>query len=166
MRDVFGNQLNFGIEGGARLTPHLALGLYGDLGWGDVGRDIRNQCNAQGLDCDASSSRFGILLRHTFQPDGRSTPWVSVGTGWEWGEVTSTDGFGGSFEEFSYSGWEMLRLMAGVDLRSSPVFGVGLYGGVRLGRFTRYEDPLVSDHIDDRRVHTTVEAGVRFTLFP
>jgi len=170
LRDVFGNQLNVAFEGGARLTPHLALGLYGDLGYGDAGRDIRNQCNQLGIDCSANSGRFGILLRHTFQPAARSTPWISVGTGWESGKVTSDDGFGGTIEQFSYSGWEMLRLMGGVDLRSSPVFGVGFYGGVRFGKYTHLDTgdtvPFVSEHIDDQRVHTTLEAGLRFTLFP
>ena len=65
---------------------------------------------------------------------------------------------------------EMLRLMAGVDLRSSPIFGVGFYGGVRFGRYTHFDTgdtvPFVSEHIDDQRVHTTLEAGLRFTLFP
>ena len=168
MDSVFDPQLDLVFEGGVRLSRHLALGLYADIGRGDPAREIRDQCNAFGFDCDASSGRLGVLLRHTFAPAARTTPWIAVGTGYEYGSVWASDT---GDEQFRYSGWEMLRLMGGVDLRSSPVFGVGLYGGLSFGRYSRFESLndqgfLVTDHIGDRRTHTTVEGGLRFTLFP
>ena len=35
---VFGSQVNLAFEGGLRLSPHLGLGLYADLGLGIPGR--------------------------------------------------------------------------------------------------------------------------------
>ena len=43
--DILGNQVNFGVEGGLRLSRHLALALYGDFGVGDPGRDVQTFCN-------------------------------------------------------------------------------------------------------------------------
>jgi hypothetical protein len=168
MDDLFDTQLDVWLEGGLRLDPHLALGLYVDVGVGDPSSQIRQACTAAAMDCTATTARVGLLLRHTFAPSAYSTPWMAVGTGWEFGSVAVDYHDGGPTDDvFSYSGWEALRLMAGVDLRSNPVFGVGLYGGVAFGRYSHYEEqglPEVS--IDAERFHTTVQAGVRFTLFP
>jgi hypothetical protein len=46
---------------------------------------------------------------------------------------------------------------------------VGLYGGVSFGRygeFEDFEDATGESEIGAERFHTTVQAGVRFTLFP
>ncbi len=164
MDAYFGNQLGIWLEGGARVTPHLGLGLYLDLGVGDVSSSFRSTvCDPVGSSCTASTGRFGVLLRHTFEPYGTSTPWIAAGTGYEWANATLD---ATNEQLFSYSGWEMLRLMGGLDLRTSPVFGVGLYAGVSFGRYTHYEDALGPVSSFDQRTHTTVEAGVRFTLFP
>lgn len=162
---VFGSQLAYGFEGGVRLNPHLAIGLYLDGGGGDPGRETRNFCNENLIDCDAITWRYGLLLRATFQPAAPATPWLSVGTGWE-SSTISVDG-GGSSSDLTYSGWEMVRLQGGFDFRSNGAVGVGLYAGVRLGRYGRVEDVNGTVHLDgDRSFHTTLEGGVRFTLFP
>jgi hypothetical protein len=167
MDDVFGPQLDIWLEGGLRLDPHVALGLYVDIGAGEPASPIRQQCSALAMDCTATTARVGVLLRHTFSPSASSTPWIAAGTGWEFGSVAVDYHDGGPTEDlFSYSGWEALRLMAGVDLRSNPVFGVGLYGGVAFGRYSSFDDGIVETDIVADRFHTTVQAGVRFTLFP
>ena len=92
------------------------------------------------------------------------TPWLGrhrhrVGT------VTADDWFDDD-DLFSYRGWEVLRLMGGIDLRSSPSLGVGFYGGVAFGRYDRVEDSTGDFDIDGEQFHTTAMAGLRFTLFP
>ncbi len=167
MDQRFDPQLDLYMEGGLRLNQHLALGLYVDLGAGDPASSVRAACNASGSDCTAGTGRVGILFRHTFQPRAYSTPWIAVGTGYEWGDVHYTDQFGDTGQEyFSYRGWEIARLMAGLDLRTNPVFGFGLYGGVSFGRYSRYRDLTGADVSVDGTVHTTAELGIRFTLFP
>jgi hypothetical protein len=167
---VFGPQLDIFLEGGLRLNPHVALGLYVDVGVGDPATEVKNaypSCDLSGNACTATTGRVGVLLRHTFQPRAYSTPWISVGTGFEWGSVSLHDDMGGGNDElFSYTGWEALRLMLGVDLRTNPVFGIGLYGGVGVGRYSRFEDAAGEVDLGREPFHTTVEAGLRFTLFP
>lgn len=167
MDRLYGSQLGIWLEGGMRLTPHLGLGLYLDLGVGDPSSDVRT-AYCEPYSCSATTGRFGVLLRHAFTPSAPSTPWIAVGTGWEFGSVSFDDAYGGSSEIFRYDGWEMLRLMVGVDLRPNPVFGVGLYAGVSFGTYTSYEGPDTYPFTVslDERTHTTVEAGLRFTLFP
>jgi hypothetical protein len=164
MSRVFDPQIDVDLEGGLRLSPHLALGLYLDMGFGDPARETRDACRDVGIGCDASRTRFGLLVRYTFAPAARMTPWVSAGTGLEWAKITADDYY--DDEQFSYRGWEVLRLMGGIDLRSSPFFGVGFYGGVTFGRYDRGSDSLGDFDIDRERFHTTVKAGLRFTLFP
>jgi hypothetical protein len=165
MDRVFSSQLNLAFEGGLRLSPHWALGLYGDVGVGDPGRELRASCRDSGFECTATIGRFGLLLRHTFEPFSRTTPWLSAGTGFEFGDV-SIDDTGGDDDVLSYRGWEALRLMAGVDFRSNRALGVGLYAGVSFGRYTRVEDQLESVDLGRQPFHTAVHAGLRFTLFP
>jgi hypothetical protein len=165
MSRVFETQLDIDLEGGLRLSPHLALGLYLDIGVGDPARETRDACRDVGIGCDAYRTRFGVLLRYTFAPAARMTPWLAAGTGLEWATITADDGYDDD-EQFSYRGWEVARLTAGIDLRSSPIFGVGLYGGVAFGRYDRGSDSLGDFDIDRERFHTTVKAGLRFTLFP
>jgi hypothetical protein len=159
---TFGPQVEFDFEGGLRLNPHLGLGIYADIGAGGPGGDVQTDCNRQGLDCTATSTRVGVLLRHTFLPYSHTTPWVSLGTGYAHGSV---DWSGGNFLE--YSGWEIARLRAGFDVRSSQVLGFGFYGGVGFTRFTNYRDDRVgSVTLPSPTVHTMFEAGIRLTLFP
>lgn len=168
MHEAFDPQIDIYLEGGVRLNPHLALAIYGDFGHGDPSSNVRAEpaCAAFGNSCAANTGRVGVLLRHTFEPRARSTPWLAIGTGYEWGDVDLDDGFGGSTRYFSYTGWEIARLMGGIDLRTNPVFGFGLYAGVSVGRYSHYSDADVDVSLPSGSLHTTVEAGLRFTLFP
>ena len=171
---IFGPQMDIGLEGGLRLNPHLGLGLYLDIGVGGPGSEVNAFCNADptspggglgGADCSAQTVKFGILARHTFAPSARVTPWVSIGTGYAYGNV-STDAFGGSTDVVTYTGWEIARLMAGVDVRSNQVLGVGFYAGVSLTRYTHAENTAGTFPLDGTTVHSMVQAGIRLTLFP
>jgi hypothetical protein len=160
---VFEPQVDFDLEGLVRLSQHLAIGLYLDLGFGDPARETRDACHAVGISCDAHRTRFGLLLRQTFLPKAHVAPWLSVGTGYEWAEIT--DDYYGD-EQFSYSGWEMVRLQVGIDIRSSPAIGFGLFGGAALGRYDDVSDSTGDFDVAGDPYHTTVIAGARVVLFP
>jgi hypothetical protein len=169
MSQEFGTQTNFQFEGGVRLNPHFGLGIYVDGGVGGPGSNSGAFCNQFGLSCTASTLRVGGLARFTFEPRARTTPWISLGTGWTEGEVNSNGTFAtASGTIFRYSGWEIARINAGFDLRSNRVLGVGFYGGVAFGYYENFEntDRSVSLSGIGRTVHTTFETGLRLTLFP
>ncbi len=167
MDQRFGSQIGIWLEGGARLNPHFGLGMYLDLGFGDPAGEASAACSQAGTSCTASTGRWGALLRYTFDPYGASTPWIAIGGGYEWADITADNGYGSS-SFLNYSGFELPRLMVGVDLRTSPVFGVGLYGAASLGTYTHadYHDGAGDLPVGAQATHWTIEAGLRFTLFP
>jgi hypothetical protein len=162
--------VNFGLEGGLRLNPHIGFGLYLDWGTGSPGSNVQAFCNNPGggfgsIYCTASSFRYGVLARYTVKPLAHSTPWFSIGTGGVSDEVSTPDYYGFSSIVARYTGWEIARLRAGWDIRSNHVFGFGLYGGVGFTRYNSFENSRGSQGISPT-VHTTAEFGVRLTLFP
>jgi hypothetical protein len=163
---IFGPQLDLGLEGGLRLNPHFGLGLYLDVGVGDPGSEVRSYCHANGLDCSAETVKFGVLLRHTFNPYAHVTPWLAVGTGYAYGHVSQSPNQYNSSDVITYSGWEMARFMAGVDVRSSQVLGVGFYAGLSFTQFTHSENAAGPIPLGGNSIHTMVQAGLRLTLFP
>ena len=66
---------------------------------------------------------------------------------------------------FMYEGREYVRIGAGVDFRSNPVLGLGLYGSIAWGEYDRYEDPTTTASLSGV-THTTAQVGLRLTLFP
>jgi hypothetical protein len=164
MSELSRGQFALLLETGLRLSPAVSLGLYLDVGVADTGPAFASVCTTPGIECTAGSVRIGGLVRHTWDPAGRTSPWIAVGTAYEVLDITADDGF--TTSDVVYGGWEMLRLMAGVDLRTNPVFGIGLYGGVAFGAFSSVEDDFGSYDIADPTFHTTITGGVRLTLFP
>jgi hypothetical protein len=166
MSSTFNPQAHIGLEGGVRLSPAFGVGVYMDVGGGDPAAQVRDQCRTTGLtNCVASTGRIGFLLRHTWAPASTAAKWVTLGTGWEFGSVSADDGMNTNHEIFTYKGREYFRLGAGVDFRQNTVLGLGLYGSVAFGEYDRIETPVGNTSVQGD-LHTTVQVGVRLTLFP
>jgi hypothetical protein len=169
MSDDFKPQAHIGLEGGLRLSPAFALGVYMDVGAGDVAREVRDFCDEiGGADCAGTSGRFGFLVRHTWNHSAPTSQWLSLGTGWEFGAVTTDDD--SDADLYSYSGREYVRLGGGLDFRSNAVLGVGFYGSVSWGEYDDIDYNLSRvippPTRPDEAMHTTVQVGLRLTLFP
>ena len=159
-------QVHFSTELGLRLSPAFAIGGYADAGAGDPSSAIRESCRAQGVDCIGVTGRYGLLLRHTWDPLSDRPKWLSVGTGWEFAsvEVDRRDGSSNT-DLFRYEGRELVRIGAGVDFRSNAVLGLGLYGSIAWGEYDKYKDPTTTASLSGV-THTTAQLGLRLTLFP
>jgi hypothetical protein len=155
-------------ELGLRFSPSFALGVYGDVSAGDPAKSIRDQCQLAGTDCVGSTGHFGFLARHTWDPLSRRPKWISLGTGWEFADVSVDRHAGAGPEElFSYTGREYVRIGAGVDFRSNDVIALGLYGSFAVGEYDEYKEPAMVNAVSlDRGTHTTAQVGLRLTLFP
>jgi hypothetical protein len=165
MSELFRPQLLIQMEGGLRFTPWIMGSLILDLGVGDAAATIGDACRfAGGSDCSALTARFGLQLRYAFTPLAATTAWVSVGTAAEMGMI--------SFDTYSttndlvYTGWEVLRLGAGIDFRLTPGFGWGLFLNAGLGRYSEVEDASGTYTLPTTEGHSWVQAGARFILFP
>ncbi|HVI96456.1 MAG TPA: hypothetical protein VM753_20730 [Anaeromyxobacter sp.] len=165
---ILHGQLNLQLEGGIRLVPSLGLAVYLDTGFGDPSGAVHTECLGRGTDCSAETIRAGLLLRYTFDPFGRATPWIAFGGGWaETGVTFKPAGSGSTTDYLRYTGWEPFRFMLGADFRSNQVLGVGFYAGVSWAYFDHYRDVVVGSYpIADQRYHTMFEGGLRVTLFP
>jgi hypothetical protein len=166
--DILTGQLDLLAEAGIRLAPSIGLAGYLDVGTGDPAAGVRTACRAVGTDCTAQTIRIGGLLRHTWDPNGRNSPWIAVGAGYAETRVNYNPlGSSHSTDFLKYTGWEPFRFMAGVDLRSNPYLGFGLYAGAAWATFNHYQEVGVgSYHIADQRLHVMFEGGIRLTLFP
>ncbi len=165
MSDVYRPQFLFELEGGLRFTPWVMGSLFLDVGVGDAGDFYRADCRAQGgNDCTAVTARFGVQLRYAFTPYAPSTPWISIGTAAEAGTI-SYDSWSSAYDT-TYTGWEVLRLGAGVDFRATPTAGWGLFVNAGFGRYSEVDYQGVTYDIPSTRLHTWVQGGVRLILFP
>jgi hypothetical protein len=164
MNQRFETQAHISSELGLRLSPAWAIGVYGDFGGGDAAPSIRGMCPVPSPDCMGWTDRWGILLRHTWDPFSPTSKWISFGTGWETGSL-SYDGGDNLSDIFTYSGRELFRLGAGIDFRSSQVLGLGFYGSISWGEYDQYRDATGTYRLDPR-THTTGQVGIRLTLFP
>ncbi len=164
MEQIFETQGHMSSEIGLRLSPAFALGVYGDMGGGDVAAGIRDQCRSQLIDCMGATGRIGVLLRHTWDPLSPRSRWLSLGTGWEAGSVNAGHRDRNS-RLLTYSGREYLRFGAGMDFRSNQLLGLGLYATFAFGEYDQYK-VLTGSVPLDRRTHTTGQVGLRLTLFP
>ena len=168
MQQIFQTQGHVSSEFGLRLSPSFALGVYGDVGGGDVARAIGDQCQMQAIPCIATTGRGGFLIRHTWDPAGSTAKWLTLGTGWEFGTVSvdqQDTGHGMGSDLFSYTGREYLRIGGGLDFRSNAVLGLGLYASFAWGEYDHYKDTTVSVPIQGK-THTTGQVGLRLILFP
>jgi hypothetical protein len=63
---------------------------------------------------------------------------VSLGTGWEWTNITLSDG--GASTTATLSGWEYFNVQVGVDFPLSKLFSLGPYLGYFGGSYTNLAD--------------------------
>ena len=165
MSDLFRPQLLLTMEGGLRLSPHFTWSLVLDLGLGDAATPAFDTCRSfGGSDCSALSGRFGLQVRYAFTPLAPRTAWVSLATAAEVGMISYDAST--TANDLVYSGWEVLRLGAGLDFRSTHGLGWGPFVSVGFGRYSEVEDGGSTFTLRGTRGHTWVQAGVRLILFP
>lgn len=82
--------------------------------------------------CTGWDMRTGAEVVYSFLPGKTASPWLGLGTGWEWSQARL--GRGSSILTMAFNGWEIFNLQAGVDffVAREFVFGpyVGFFGGV------------------------------------
>jgi hypothetical protein len=127
-----------------------------------------------GSTCSASDKRVWGEVRFHVIPDRVFSPWISVGGGYEWFDLSETTRVLGS--HLDLSGWEA-DVEVGGDIRATPFLTLGPCLGVRAGRYTfrsllgtGVTTGYGSRDIDseDQTTHGWVAFGVRgaFALFP
>ena len=161
------SQPNLPLEGGLRLAPHPALALYGDVGAGEPGRETRGvpqperarlalpRPDGLGFSCASPSSPPPARLRG-----------LAAGTGFEFGNICADDGVHDT--PHLHRGRPPADGGRGLPLQPRPRDRV--LRGRGFGRYNHVEDRFgvltIDEDLGRQPFHTTVEGGIRFTLFP
>ena len=143
----------------------MTLGGYMGLGFGSAGDQFDGWCN--GSDCGAFSFRLGFMGKYDFSPFGNVNPWLGYGFGFT-ASVASGDDRGFSFS-YSYAGFDLAHLMAGIDLRPAGRVGIGFYADYSVGVYRAYHweenDSTVDDGtIRDSTIHHWFSFGPRISF--
>lgn len=166
MSDGVKSQIPIQVDAGYRVTPALTLGAYASYGFGQIGDDLGDTCDANGLDCSARSIRLGVQALYAFKNvSPQWAPWAGAGFGYEWASAKME--LGGLEMTQSFSGFEFLNLQAGVDYAVNPKFSVGPYLMYSLAQYssgtiemTGQPDVDVFDTADSA-MHQWLHFGVR-----
>ncbi len=176
-QDVLRLAVELEAQAGFKLTRRFFLGAYVSGGPAMPGRRTVDSCAGRAT-CKGSSGRAGLMARVDLEPGGVWNPWLGAGSGVEAHrvdvEVVPFDGglvspSAPPTQELRFSGWEVLRLMAGVDYRSSRTFGFGFFGAISAGGYGRVTSAGGPNLVADRSVrepHGWLTIGVRGVVFP
>lgn len=159
----------FGLDVNYRVAPMFAVGAYGQYAVGFLPEDTANFCDAANAECSVSSIRAGLQASYIAGFNGLET-WAGLTLGVERMSLT-TEGSGGE------AGSILMTLpdfgaKAGVTFEVSPVFALGPFVGLSMGRFSygSVHTPTETAHAhirsEDRRFHQWLTLGLRgaFTL--
>jgi hypothetical protein len=132
MSNTWSGSLPLGVDGRYRFTPSLSAGIYFQY---NPAFTASSFCT--GIDpaasCSGSDMRLGLEVMYGFNPAGMN-PWVSLGTGWQWTNVSAS--LNGQSAGATFSGWEYFNVQAGVDFPLSKLFAIGPYVGYFGGTYS------------------------------
>jgi hypothetical protein len=118
-----------------------------------------------GTDCSGRVLRVGIEAIYNFNLDTTLTPWVGLGTGYEWFPVTASAN--GSSGSSTVRGFEFATVHAGGDFRVSPQLTLGPFVSFSLAEYASYEQYFPPDFpggympINDKSMHEWLQLGIR-----
>ncbi len=152
MSDYTKAQIPIQVDLMFHVIPGLSVGPYFSYGFGQNGGMLDDSCRATGLDCSTSVIRFGGQATYTLPPP--LPVWVGAGIGYEWNRLDA------SGTHSTVRGFELLNLQGGIDFMATPVFRVGPFIMLSLGR---YDSGDLSDFgsIQSEKMHQWIEIGFR-----
>ncbi len=153
LSDAVNHQIPIQVDAMYRLLPDLSAGVYASYGFGLLGDPLDNACDAVNADCSSSSWRIGIQAAYALNQLKSMTlsPWIGVGTGWEWLKVKSPAA------DQTSNGWEYVNFQLGADYKASKQVAVGPFVQYSIGQFRRIE----GNDIADKGTHEWFTVGLR-----
>jgi opacity protein-like surface antigen len=166
-----GGALSDGITGAVpvvldvmyRANQELSLGLLFQYAFAQV----KTGSTGCGTGADCSSSDIHLAIQGIYRPPvgGSFSPWLGLGTGYEWFNYSAS--VAGISVNGTFSGFEFLILQAGGEVQLAPQFSLGPFLMFSLGQY-RSEDVsgalTMSGDISNKALHEWVEFGVRGTF--
>jgi hypothetical protein len=125
----------FAADVGYRITPHWYVGGTFTFGIVSTGSQLCQGVNG-GCTSSANDIRAGGMLKYTFAPERKLTPWIGVGGGYEVLNISRT--VGTVTTDATVKGWELLNVHAGLDYRAATHVTVGPVVGFSLAQYTSF----------------------------
>lgn len=139
------------VELNYKLMKNLALGGYFSYAFGMLGDAESDFCDLNGIDCSASGMRLGIQAIYDFSPGASFDPWVGLGIGYEWLNLSE-----GALD-MTLTGWEFATLQVGADWEISKGFGVGPFLSWGFGQYSSMDLGGLSADITDKGTHQVIQ---------
>jgi hypothetical protein len=153
------------LELGARIGPAF-VGGYVSYAFGKAGSALEG-----GTSRSASNVRLGFEVLWHLAPDRPVDPWVGLGVGYEWLNL-SIGGTGGAITG-SVRGFEWVNLQLGIDFLLGRNFRLGPFVRSRVGQYDTGSLGLINNQggqasstgdIASKAVHTWIDVGLRFAF--
>ncbi len=165
MSDVMQADVPVQLEALWRFGEHFSAGVYYSFALGLLSKQVTDACahltdqvtgEHIAATCSAWEMRAGIRFEYAFpELSDRFAPWLGAGTGWEWVREKIDASRGSS--AWTTSGWEVMSLDGGADVKVAPKLWIGPYLGYRFGQYSR----LGGYAIVTKAFHSWLGIGVR-----
>ena len=159
--------LPFTIDAGYRFNDTVYLGLWGQYAFGFVNTDSNPICT-QGIDCSVTDTRLGLNVHLHLAPGKPFDPWVGIGAGYEWFDVSAS--YGGASGDVTASGFEFVNFQLGGDIAATTNVALGPFLEVSLGE---YRNLSMSDgfstmdqSLTTKSIHAWIVVGLRAVFDP
>ena len=177
LSDGVSGQLPLMLDVGYRVLPNLFIGVYGQYGFAFVGDAFDEVCNdSSPVDCSAHDIRLGIEGHYHFRPQHDFDPWVGIGFGYEWLNISA--GRGDIESSSTMHGFEFFNLQVGLDVLVTRHFYAGPFVSMSFSQFSELSISCKgvpaggcdafdgSTNISDKALHEWLMLGVRGSFAP
>lgn len=165
LADLVSWTVPFELELGARIGPAF-VGGYVSYAFGKAGSALDT-----GTGRSANNVRFGFEVLWHLGPDRPVDPWLGLGVGYEWLNlsVTTPDGT----ITGTVRGFEWANLQLGIDFVLGRSFRLGPFVRSRIGQYDTGSLGVInpqggeatgSGDIQSKTIHTWIDVGLRFSF--
>ncbi len=138
LSNLYSGMMPLWFDVGYRASPHFYIGGYFQYGVAFVGPLAGSAaypapCSG-GTSCSGSVLAGGLDARYHAQPDQTFDPWVGAGIGYEVANLNMSQG--NSSGGLSFSGFQLVNLSVGGDVRTSRSFSFGPYAMFSVGQYS------------------------------
>ena len=162
MSDGISGAVPIVLEAGYRINANFTVGALFQYALMQVKNNDTTGCGGA-VSCSGSVLRLGIEGIYNFNLDTPLSPWVGLGTGYEWMGIDLSSG--GQSGSVSTSGFEFVTLHAGGDYHVNQQLALGPFVSFSLAQYSSESisggGMSMSMDVPDKKIHEWLQIGIR-----